>query len=144
MMNTTIKKEFDDFEKHHKNIYNIYFHILCGFIFMTFLFLLSKNYSNLLLGLYSLLLLFTIDNIIITFIIFVILFIMIYVFKKYDISFYNKFIIFFIFYFLSSLSHYLTGEPTILNVNNITIYSIAINTLYFIPFTIFCLQKNIS
>lgn len=30
-MNTIIKKEFIEFEKYHKNIYNIYFHVLCGF-----------------------------------------------------------------------------------------------------------------
>ena len=35
-----IKEEFNDFEKYHKNKYNLYFHIFCGFIFMTFLFLL--------------------------------------------------------------------------------------------------------
>ena len=138
-MNIIIKKELIEFRKHHKNIYNIFFHIFCGFIFMTFLFLFSKNYSNLLLILYSLLILFTINNFFITFIIFIILFLMIFLLKEYDISLSIKLIIFFIFYFLSSLSHYLTGEETILNIDNITIYSITINTLYFIPFSILCL-----
>jgi hypothetical protein len=140
-MNTIIKKELIEFEKYHKNIYNIYFHILCGFIFMTFLLLLSEKYSILLLILYTLLILLTTNNIFITFIIFIILFIMIFYINKYNISLFNKLIIFIIFYFLSSLSHFLTGEPTILNINNISIYSIIINTLYFIPFSIYCLCK---
>ncbi len=49
MTNNTIESEFIDFKKYHKNKYNIYFHIVCGFIFMCSLFLLSKTYSNLLL-----------------------------------------------------------------------------------------------
>ena len=140
-MNTVIKKEFIEFEKYHKNVYNIYFHIACGFIFMTFLFLLLKNYSYYLLSLYSLLLLFTIHNLFVAFGIFVILFGMIYVIQKYNLSFFSKLIIFVIFYFLSSLSHFITGETTILNMKNLTIYSILINTLYFIPFSIYCLHR---
>ena len=73
-MNTIIESEFIEFEKYHKNIYNIYFHIICGFIFMTFLFLLSNNYSNILLVIYSLLLQFTIYNLYVTFIIFIIIY----------------------------------------------------------------------
>ena len=88
-MNRIIKKEFIEFEKYHKNIYNIYFHIVCGFIFMTFLFLLSKNYSNLLLFIYSLLIFFTIHNIFITFIIFFITFIMINYVKKHKLTLSN-------------------------------------------------------
>jgi hypothetical protein len=142
-MNTIIKKEFIEFEKYHRNIYNIYFHIICGFIFMTFLFLLSNNYSNLLLILYTLFILFTFHNLFITFIIFIILFVMAHFVKKYKFSFLNKLIIFIIFYFLSSLSHFLTGEKTVLNINNLTLYSIIINTLYFIPFSMYCLYKKI-
>jgi hypothetical protein len=138
-----VKKEFVDFEKYHKNIYNIYFHIFCGFIFMTLLFLLSNKYSNILLIIYSLLLLFTIHNILITSIIFVILFIMIYFTKKYRLSTKNLFLLFLVFYFLPDVSHYLTNEPSQLNINNISIYNIVINTIYFIPFSIFCLYKKI-
>jgi hypothetical protein len=138
-MNKIIRKELIEFQKYHKNIYNIYFHIFCGFIFMTFLLSLLNNYSYILLFLYSLLLLFTINNLYITLTIFIILFIMIYFIKKYNISFLNKLIIFIIFYFLSSLSHFLTGEETVVKISNLTIYSILINTFYFIPFSLFCL-----
>jgi hypothetical protein len=138
-MNTFIKKEFIEFEKYHKNIYNIYFHILCGFIFMTFLFLLSSNYSNTLVFLYSLLLLISINNLIVTFIIFIILFIMVYLVKKYKFNTLNIFLLFLVFYFLPDLSHYLTKEPSMLNLNNITPLSLFTNIFYLLPFSIMCL-----
>lgn len=138
-MNQIIKKEFSEFEKYHKDIFNIYFHIVCGFIFMSFLFLLSTNYSYVLLFLYSALLLFTIQNLFITFIIFIILFIMIYFIKGFKISILNKSIIFIIFYFLPDLSHYLTNEPSMLNINNITPLSLFTNIFYLLPFSIMCL-----
>jgi len=141
-MNTIIKKEFIEFEKYHKNVYNIYFHIICGFIFMTFLFLLSNNYSNILLILYSLLILFTLDNLLITFIIFIILFGMMYFVKKYKFKQEYIFFLFLVFYFLPDLSHYLTNEPSMLNINNITPLSLFTNIFYLLPFSIMCFIKS--
>lgn len=141
-MNTIIKNEFIEFEKHHRNIHNIYFHIFCGFIFMTFLVSLSKSYSFMFLIFYTFLILFTINDFVITFLIFIILFIMVSRINKYDFSFLSKFVIFIVFYFLSSLSHFLTGEPTILNISKLSVYEVLINTFYFIPFSIFCLMKK--
>ena len=142
-MNIHIEKELNEFEKYHKNIYNIYFHIFCGIIFMTFLFLLSKKYSYSLLTIYILLLLFTLNSFLITFIIFIILFIMIYIFQKYNISKTKIFIIFFIFYMLPELSHYLTKEPAMLNMNNITLFTGFVNIFYLLPFSIICLSNSI-
>jgi hypothetical protein len=139
-MNIIIKKEFIEFEKYHKNTYNIYFHIICGFIFMTFLFLLSKNYINILLFLYILLILFTINNLFITFIIFIILFIMIYFVKKYKFTTVNIFLLFLVFYFLPDLSHYLSNEPSMLSINNITPLSLFTNIFYLLPFSIMCVK----
>lgn len=141
-MNTIIKKEFIEFEKYHKNIYNIYFHIICGFIFMTFFILLSNNYNNILLFLYSLLILFTTHNIIISFIIFSILFVMVYFIKKYKLKKINIFLLFLTFYFLPDLSHYLTDEPSMLNINNITPLSLFTNIFYLLPFSIMCLSNS--
>lgn len=156
MMVPMIKKEFIEFEKYHKNIYNIYFHIVCGFIFMTLLFSLCKNYSNVLLIIYSLLLLFIIHNLfsihtlfttfiitlIITFTIFMILFIMIYFIKKYKFKTSTLFLLFLVFYFLPDLSHYLTNEPSMLNINNITPLSLFTNIFYLLPFSIMCLSNS--
>uniref|UniRef100_A0A6C0EFT5 Uncharacterized protein n=1 Tax=viral metagenome TaxID=1070528 RepID=A0A6C0EFT5_9ZZZZ len=145
-MNTIIKKEFIDFEKYHKNVYNIYFHIVCGFVFMTFLFLLSNSYSYsysyVLLILYSLLILFTIHNLFITFIIFIILFFMVYFIKKYKFKKVNIFLLFLVFYFLPDLSHYLTNEPSMLNINNITPLSLFTNIFYLLPFSIMSLFNS--
>jgi hypothetical protein len=141
-MNTTIKKEFIEFEKYHKNTYNIYFHIVCGFMFMTFLFLLSQKYSKILLFIYSLLILFTINNVLITFIIFVILFVMVYFIKKYKFKTSNIFLLFLVFYFLPDLSHYLTNEPSMLTINNITPLSLFTNIFYLLPFSIICLSNS--
>ena len=139
-MNKIIEKEFIEFKKYHKNIYNIYFHIVCSFIFMTFL-LCNKN-SNVLLIIYSLLLLFTINKLLITFIIFIILFFMVYLVKKYNFKPENIFLLFLVFYSLPDLSHYLTNEPSMLNINNITPLSLFTNVFYFLPFTLMCLSNS--
>lgn len=141
-MNTIIESEFIEFEKYHKNIYNIYFHIICGFIFMTFLFLLSNNYSNILLIIYSLLLQFTIYNLYVTFIIFIIIYFMIYFIKKYKLKKANIFLLFLVFYFLPDLSHYLTNESSMLNINNITPLSLFTNIFYLLPFSIMSLFNS--
>jgi hypothetical protein len=141
-MNTIIENEFIEFEKYHKNIYNIYFHITCGFIFMTFLFLLSNNYSNILLIVYSLLLQFTIYNLYVTFIIFIIIYFMIFFMKKYKLKKANIFLLFLVFYFLPDLSHYLTNESSMLNINNITPLSLFTNIFYLLPFSIMSLPNS--
>ena len=141
-MNSIIKKEFIEFEKYHKNRYNVYFHIICGFVFMTFLFMLSNNYSNVLLILYSFLILFTIHNLFITFIIFIILFGMIYFIRKYKLKKTTIFLVFLVFYFLPDLSHYLTNEPSMLNINNITLLSLFTNIFYLLPFSIIMALPN--
>jgi len=141
-MNIIIEKEFIEFEKYHKNIYNIYFHVLCGFISMTFLFLLLNNYSNAVLIIYSLLILFTIKNLLITFIIFSILFFMVYFIKKYKLKASKMFLLFLVFYFLPDLSHYLTDEPSMLNINNITLLSLFTNIFYLLPFSIMSLSNS--
>jgi hypothetical protein len=106
---------------------------------MPFLFLLSKNYSFGLLVLYIILLLFTISNVALTIIIFIGLFIIMQLIKERNLTFLNKLALFFIFYFLSSISHFFTGEPMVLKANKLSVYSVAINTFYFIPFSILCL-----
>ena len=141
-MKTTIKKEFIEFKKYHKNIYNIYFHILCGFVFMAFLVLLSKKYSNILLFIYSLLILFTVNNLLITIIIFIILFIIVYLVKKYKFKTEIIFVLFLVFYFLPDFSHYLTNEPSMLNLNNITPLSIFTNIFFLLPFSIMSLSNS--
>ena len=141
-MNTIIKNEFDEFKKYHKNIHNVYFHIFCGFVFMTFIFLLSKNYSNILLLIYSLFIFFTMNNFIISLTIFLIIYVLIYLVKKYKFKIKTIFFLFLAFYLLPDLSHYLTNEPSVLNLQNITILSVFTNIFYLLPFSIMCLSNS--
>lgn len=142
MTNNTIEREFIDFKKYHKNKYNIYFHIVCGFIFMCSLFLLSKTYSNLLLILYSLLVLFTIQNLLVTIVMFFVLLLIMGGLNKYKLTSLQLFGLFLLFYFLPDLSHYLTNEPSMLNMNNITPLSVFTNIFYLLPFSIMCLSNS--
>lgn len=135
-----IQNEFNEFYKHHKNTYNILSHIICGFIYMACLFLIS-DHGYLLLILYSILVLFTIQNLFVTFIIFVIILILLYVTKKFNLNTTNLIILFLIFYFLPDLSHYLTNEPTLLNLTNITIFSAFTNIFYLLPFSLLSLSN---
>jgi hypothetical protein len=141
-MNKVIKEEFIEFEKYHKNIYNIYFHILCGFIFMTFLFLLSKKYSYILLSFYTLLILFTTHNFLISFYIYISIYFLIYFIKQFNFNKTITFVLFFIFYFLPDLSHFLTNEPSMLNMDNLTPLSLFTNIFYLLPFSLLCLSNS--
>jgi hypothetical protein len=133
-----IQNEFDDFYKFHKNKYNILFHIICGFVYMTFLFLTSSN-SYLFLIIYSVIILLTVQNLFIGFIIFIITLILLHTTKRFNLTQTNLIILFLIFYFLPDLSHYLTNEPTLLNLNNITFFSIFTNIFYLLPFSLLSL-----
>lgn len=137
-----IKEEFSEFKLYHKNIYNISFHIFCGFIFMSFFFLLFKKNKNVALLFYSIILLFTIHNIVISITIFLVLFIFINIFFKNYTSTTTILSLFLVFYFLPDLSHYLTKEKTVLNINNITFFKIFTNIFYLLPFSILCLPNS--
>ena len=139
-MNNHIKKELDEFKKYHKNFFNIYFHIFCGFIFISLLALFFDKYSNMFIFIYSLLILLTTNNISITFIIIIFLLIIVYFLKKYKIPKTIILFLFIFFYFLPDLSHYLTKEKTILNIYNITPYSLFFNILYLLPLSLLCIN----
>ncbi len=133
-----IDEEFSEFKLYHKNIYNIYFHIFCGFLFMSFFLLLFKKNKNVALLIYSVLILFTINNIFLSGIIFILLFTLInIVFKNFTSTKINVFL-FVLFYFLPDLSHYLTNEKTVLNINNLTFLKIFLNIFYLLPYSIMC------
>lgn len=135
-MNEILKKELIQFKLFHKNSFNVYFHILCGFIFMTCLLLISNKYSYLLLVIYSLIILFTLNDIIVSFIIFTILFVLLCYIKNKNLTKQNILYLFLFFYFLPELSHYLTNEPTVLNINNVTPLTLILNIFYLLPFSL--------
>lgn len=140
-MNIIIKNEFVEFQQNHKSINNILFHILCGFLFTSFFLMLFKKYSIFVLIIYSLLIQFTIFNLKVTSIIFIVLLLLHHYFKKFNLSLNKLFIFFLVFYFLPDLSHYLTNEPAVLNISNITPLSIFTNIFYLLPFSFLTLSN---
>jgi hypothetical protein len=141
-----IKKEYNEFKLYHRNKYNISFHIFCGITYMSLFFILFNKKKNVILGLYLLLLLFTVSNIYIVILLSLILILTVNIIslnisKKSSL---NKYIfgLIILFYFLPDLSHYLTREKTVMNINNITPFTIFINIFYLLPFSLMCLSNS--
>jgi hypothetical protein len=137
----TIKQELLEFKKYHKNVYNIYFHILCGFVFMACLVLLTNN-INVAILLYLLLIVFTTHNILVSLYISFGLLAIVNLLKKFKLTLLQTFSLFLVFYFLPDISHYLTNEPSMLNINNITPISLFTNVFYLLPFSILSLPNS--
>ena len=140
-MMPVIQKEYDDFKRYHKNKYNVLFHIICGFLYMTFFFLLFKNYCTFFMIFYCLLLYFTTSQVYTSLIIFIGLFALLSIFKKMKFTYATNFTLFIIFYFLPDLSHYLTNEPTLLTLSNVTPLNAFTNVFYLLPFSLFSLSN---
>jgi hypothetical protein len=141
-MKSSIQNELNEFKKYHKNKFNVTFHIICGIFFMSFLLLKFGRYKNIALLGYFILLLLTInskknpDAGIINIIIAAFLFITISKLKEFKYSQFYLTFLFLIFYFLPDVSHYLTNEKTVMNINNITLFSAFVNIFYLLPFSI--------
>jgi len=134
----SIKDEFEEFKQYHKNIYNIFFHIFCGVIFMAAFFLLFGKNSFFTLFLYTILMIITLNDIYLSAIICTVVFILMNVIlvpRSYLLA------IFIGFYLLPDLSHFLTAEPAMLNINNITFLNAMTNIFYLLPFSIMCLPN---
>ena len=138
-MNLFIEKELNEFKQYHKNIYNVWFHIVCGFIFMVFMILSVPQYSNITLVLYSILLLVTLGSIAIPLVICIVLFVMQFIFARFNLTPAYCMGLFVLFYFLPDLSHYLTNEPPMMDINNITPFTVFVNIFYLLPFSLICL-----
>ena len=138
-MNRLINKEFEEFKMYHKNIFNIKFHILCGLVYMTFLLLLDKSCRYNFFIIYSLMIIMTFKT---SYSVFFVLYILMEYFSKKNITFNNLIFIIIIFYMLPEVSHYLTNEKTVLNINNLTPISVIINVLYLLPFSVNCLVST--
>ena len=106
---------------------------------MSSLFLLTNDLS---LIMYTLLLFLTISELKISVAIFIVLFTMVKLLKNYNFSTKAKLLSFLTFYFLPDLSHYLTNEPTMLNISDVTPLSAFTNIFYLLPFSITCLFKS--
>lgn len=139
-MISIIEHELMRFKEHHTNYFNILFHIFCGSIYMSSLFLLTPD-STIAVLLYFWFLSVTLNDYYIGIFISFILLAVIDQIKKQKVSNNNLFLTFICFYFLSAISHYFCGEPTVLILNDITLQDVLINTFYFIPFSIYSLSQ---
>ncbi len=140
-MDYYINKEFTEFSQCHKNIYNIIFHIACGIIYITLFLLLFENKKFIILFIYFLIILFT-THIIISLTIFIIIFILLSISNKCKFNVIYLLLGGTLFYFLPELSHYITNEKTVLNINNLTITNIIFNIFYLLPFSLMCLTNS--
>lgn len=147
-MNSYIQKELDEFKPCHTNVFNISFHILCGFIFMSALLLLSKKYKIFLLLAYAILLLFTMTaNYFLPILLTITgIYLTTKIIKKLytNLNTFQLLCLFLAFYFLPDLSHYLTGEKTVMTLENITVESLFVNIFYLLPFSFVCLLKKMN
>jgi hypothetical protein len=139
-MNTILQKEWTEFQQHHQNIYNVSFHVVCGFLFLTCLLLLANKYSYVFLLVYSVFLLFTMQNLPLVCFLAMVVLVLLYFMKKIPWKTSTLFVLFLVFYFLPDLSHSLTNEPTVVTIDTITPLSLFTNLLYFLPFSIQCLS----
>ena len=137
-----INEELTEFKKHHKNQKNIWFHILCGFVFMSALFLLLGNYIEqgylyFIIG-YILLLSVFIQSITTIVVIFIGCLIITTYMKMFDKRYWIYIAV--IFYFLPELSHILTGEKTVLQLSTMNLQKVITNILFLLPFSILSLS----
>lgn len=123
--------EYTEFRKYHKNVFNIWFHIVCGFFYIAALAVLT-GYPVLAILVYSCIVAATVD-ISIAILIAIGLFL---VYPILQIKPQFLFIIFILAYFGPDLSHYLSNEPTQLSLETVTPYSLTIVVFYLLPFSI--------
>jgi len=138
-----LEKEKADFQAHHTNHINVWVHIVCGFLFMTFLLLLLGPAKYVGLGLYILFLWVSFGYELMILGIGLVLGAMVSIISRWSLSTLHLSGLFFFFYFASSLAHWATGEPTILTMEKVSPEAIFVNTFYFIPFSLFCLDTRI-
>ena len=138
-MKQTINKEYQLFTLYHKNKFNILFHLVCGFIYMSVLFKLLNKNQNLGILMYMFLLLLTMNNIFLTLIICggIYLFLNYYFTQKMSIL--KLLIMFLLFYNLPFLSHYALNESNQDVVDRFyespLNFPFIINIIYLLPFS---------
>ena len=137
--NEYIIQEYEEFKSYHQNKYNLIMHILSGILYMGSLNVLTNGN---ILPYYLFFLLFTHERIssLSSFLyIKVGSTILIYC----NLSIYALICTFLLGCFIfPEISHYVTNEKTLLNMQNATPKKVVTNIIYFLPFSIQCLMKN--
>ena len=129
-----IEKKKHEFQQHHKRPVNIVFHILCGIVYISIFFTLFPRPA------YYVYMLVTL-----VFFPYVSIFIVLA-----SITFLRKYIVLSPIlaicgtigvYFLPELSHYITGEDTVLKINTVSAFDIIDNFFFLLPHSILALTQ---
>jgi hypothetical protein len=127
----------NDFREHHKNKINIVFHIFCGLVYVSlllhlfgpigvvaytiFICICQPKFTAIFLALGTL------------------LYLLHTVYKEVHLNTVSIFIICLVAYFAPEVSHLLTKENTVLDINSITLYSLVENFVMLLPYSIITL-----
>lgn len=137
-VSVSVSEGLKDFQKHHKNKWNLRFHVLCGIIYTSLL--LSAFYGSWSIPIYILLLIgifprYLIENIGIG----AILFIMHFIWISLGLSTLTKCLFAVLFYMAPELSHIGTGEATVLSVTKYINNPVLIleNIVLLLPYSVY-------
>lgn len=137
--NEYIIQEYEEFKSYHQNKYNLIMHILSGILYMGSLNVLTNGN---LLPYYVFFLLLTHERISsLSSFLYIKVGSTILMFINVST---NALILMFLLgcFIFPEISHYVTNEKTLLNMQNATPVKVATNIIYFLPFSIQCLMKN--
>lgn len=137
-----LEQSLEDFKKHHKNPFNIFFHIVCGMIYISiFLYLLGRNF----IILYILVLIVLFPSFLpeVFFIGLILVFLHNILCLLSWPTWFNVMLIL-ITYFAPELSHWATHEPTVLKPQEMTVLSIFENFFFLLPFSVFSMTSFIG
>lgn len=130
-----LEKSLKEFKKHHNNNANLFFHIFCGVIYTSlFLNIIGKPFLvAYIASLFCLFPKFLTENILIGFI-------LVFANRLIDIlqlTMFQKIVFVIITYMAPELSHWICNETTVLNIYDITFFSILENFLFILPWSVY-------
>lgn len=132
-MNTALQTELAEFRRYHRNPYNVWFHILCGCIYMAALMTLGGTYRYVLTLGYGILVGVSLGDvrtaILSTGAIIAVMQSLPYLTPAALAG------LAFVAYMAPEVSHYATGEPAVLTLESITPFTAFVNVAYLLPFS---------
>ena len=131
-----IERRKEEFQKYHKNIYNILFHLFCGLVYMSLFFSLFPGYVYVI---YFVITLYLFPNLSVFLALSLLALARTYPHKM-SVKMTGLAIL--VFYFLPDVSHYLTGEETVLNIYTVTALDLVDNFFLLLPHTMLALTKS--
>ena len=129
-----LENEFLDFENHHQNKFNLMIHIIAGSTYMAALNILS---GYILLPVYIILLLLTLKDTVSIILSILFIYTVTIILCKCKLNV-RDLVFLFIFncFIVPYISHFFTGEITVLNFDNLSFIKFITNIVYFLPFSI--------